>query len=140
MIFEPVTLEKDCWISGIEKKTSPDTLYEDLPVLSKEFAKIKPSIKNPIRPLTTCVATGKAKIFMGDFVERKDPNFASISIKKGQLLVKVKVSFPGFLTGKSGRYSQEVLSELVTGKWLCFITMAGFRGLSLSTSLFSKVS
>lgn len=78
MIFEPVTLEKDCWISGIEKKTSPDTLYEDLPVLSKEFAKIKPSIKNPIRPLTTCVATGKAKIFMGDFVERKDPNFASL--------------------------------------------------------------
>lgn len=125
MIFEPVTLEKDCWISGIEKKTSPDTLYEDLPVLSKEFAKIKPSIKNPIRPLTTCVATGKAKIFMGDFVERKDPNFASISIKKGQLLVKVKVSFrfqaflPAKVAGIRKKFYQNWLPEsgYVSSQW-----------------------
>ena len=39
---------------------------------------------------------------MGDFVERKDSNFASLSIKKGQLLVKVKVlfRFQAFLPAK----------------------------------------
>ncbi len=109
MIFETVTLEKDCWISGVKKNTSPDTLYEDLPKLSKEFAKIRPSIKNPVRPLTTCVATGTTQIFMGDFVERKDAKLAELSLKKGQLLVKVKVPFhfQAFLPAKVARIRKE---------------------------------
>lgn len=125
MIFEPVTLEKDYWISGVEKKTSPDTLYEDLPVLSKEFAKIKPSIKNPIRPLTTCVATAKTKIFMGDFVERKDTQFAVLSLKKGQCLVKVNVPFrfqaflPAKVAGIRKEFYQRWLpdSGYVSSQW-----------------------
>lgn len=91
MIFELTKLEQELWVAGLSQKTDPKHLYEDLPALSKRYAGLRPSIKNQIRPLTTCVASKEDKIFMGDFVERKDSKLESFCLKKGQLLVKVKV-------------------------------------------------
>lgn len=91
MIFEPVRLEQNFLVAGLLKKTDPEHLYQDLPVLSREFAQIRPKIKHQIRPLTTCVATREDAVFMGDFVEKENAGLESFRLKKGQLVVKVPV-------------------------------------------------
>ena len=93
MIFKPETLNEEIWVGGIGKKTSSETLYDDLPELSKHYAKIRPSIQNQVKPLTTCVASKDDRIFMGDFVTQRDVKLESFQLKKDQTVVKVSVPF-----------------------------------------------
>ena len=89
MIFSPNALTEDILASGIEWKTSEAQLFEDLPALSKKYAKIRPHIQSQIKPLTTCVASGPNKIFMGDFVLKQNKDYTNITIPKGIHVVKV---------------------------------------------------
>lgn len=98
MIFSPVALNEDILVSGVELKTSESTLFEDLPALSKKYAKIRPHIQFQIKPLTTCVASGPNKVFMGDFVLKKNKEFKNLYISKGIEAVKVNIPVHSQLT------------------------------------------
>ena len=98
MIFSPNALTEDILASGIEWKTSEAQLFEDLPALSKKYAKIRPHIQSQIKPLTTCVASGPNKIFMGDFVLKQNKDYTNITIPKGINVIKVNIPVHSQLT------------------------------------------
>lgn len=92
-MFDPRQLDETIYLSGITINTASENLFEDLKILSKKYAKIKPQIQYLKKPVYTVVATSKEKIFMGDMTEKANKQMAFVRIEKGQWIVKVPIKY-----------------------------------------------
>ena len=92
-MFEAEQLTEPILLCGVELPASEATMFEDLQVLSRAYAKEKPQIRYQKKPVYTMVATSSRRLFMGDVVEKKNPGRKHLQIRKGQWVVKVAIPY-----------------------------------------------
>ena len=92
-MFEAEQLTEPILLCGVELPASEATMFEDLQVLSRAYAKEKPQIRYQKKPVYTMVATSSRGLFMGDVVEKKNPGRKHLQIRKGQWVVKVAIPY-----------------------------------------------
>ena len=92
-MFEAEQLAEPILLCGVELPASEATMFEDLQVLSRAYAKEKPQIRYQKKPVYTMVATSSRRLFMGDVVEKKNPGRKHLQIRKGQWVVKVAIPY-----------------------------------------------
>lgn len=92
-MFSVEKLDHSMIVSGVMMPTKEETVFEDLPKLSKEYAKIKTKIDFLKTPVYTIVATSDKTLFMGDVTSKKNAKLASITFPKDMYIVKVPVPF-----------------------------------------------
>ncbi len=92
-MFEAEQMAEPILLCGVELPASEATMFEDLQVLSRAYAKEKPQIRYQKKPVYTMVATSSRGLFMGDVVEKKNPGRKHLQIRKGQWVVKVAIPY-----------------------------------------------
>ena len=138
---EQLARSTDPAVRGRSCPASEATMFEDLQVLSRAYAKEKPQIRYQKKPVYTMVATSSRGLFMGDVVEKKNPGRKHLQIRKGQWVVKVAIPYrmQAALPAEGCPSAQAVLSGLAAGSAIYICIVAGPGGLSLPSALFPQV-